>query len=110
MNPGSNEIRRRSEQSSVTIPYERSFRRIGSEYQPKNNEELAKFQFCGCGWPAHMLLPKGTAAGTKFDIFVMVSDYEHDRVDQVLNRYLHIFTSFYLHRKLDFTLLYIIFL
>lgn len=53
MNPGGNEIRRRSDQSSVTIPYERSFRRIGSDYQPTNSEDLAQFQFCGCGWPQH---------------------------------------------------------
>lgn len=86
MNPGTNEIRRRSEQSSVTIPYERSFRRIGSEYQPQSGEELAQFQFCGCGWPQHMLLPKGTPSGAKFDIFAMVSSYDIDRVDQVLDR------------------------
>lgn len=85
MNPGTNQIRRRSDESSVTIPYERSFRRIGSQYQPKEAEELSQFQFCGCGWPQHMLLPKGTTAGTKVDIFVMISDYEHDRVDPMPN-------------------------
>lgn len=35
----------------------------------------------GCGWPQHMLIPKGTEAGMKYDIFVMVTDYERDRVD-----------------------------
>lgn len=85
MNPGINEIRRRSEQSSVTIPYERSFRPIGSQYRPTEAEDLSQFQFCGCGWPQHMLLPKGTTAGTKFDIFVMISDYEKDRTDQTPN-------------------------
>ncbi|XP_031636845.1 phenoloxidase 1-like [Contarinia nasturtii] len=85
LNPGENEIRRRSEDSSVTIPYERSFRRIGSLYQPERAEDLAQFQFCGCGWPQHLLLPKGSASGTRFDIFVMISDYEYDRVDQTLS-------------------------
>lgn len=49
LNPGMNEIRRRSEDSSVTIPYERSLRTVGSSYQIKDQEELSQFQFCGCG-------------------------------------------------------------
>lgn len=81
MHPGENQIRQRSDDSSVTIPYERSFRRIGSEDQPRNAENRAQFQFCGCGWPNHMLLPKGTAAGAKFDIFVMISDKQQDVVE-----------------------------
>lgn len=83
MTTGANDIRQRSEQSSVTIPYERSFRRIGSQDQPTNPEELNQFQFCGCGWPQHMLLPKGTAIGSKFAIFVMISNYEQDQVGDV---------------------------
>lgn len=43
--PGENEIRRRSEESSVTIPYDRSFRRIGSGDQPRGSDALSKFQF-----------------------------------------------------------------
>lgn len=85
MNPGSNTIRRRSDESSVTIPYERSFRRIGSQNQPRDAGELAAFQFCGCGWPQHMLLPKGSAQGTPYDIFVMVTNYEDDSVNQEVN-------------------------
>lgn len=85
MNPGQNDIRRRSESSSITIPYERSFRRIGSDFQPTDPTELAQFQFCGCGWPQHMLLPKGTSEGARFDIFVMVSDYNSDRVEENSN-------------------------
>lgn len=79
MNPGSNSIRRRSDESSVTIPYERSFRRIGSKFTP-TGAGLAEFQFCGCGWPAHMLLPKGSESGVQYDIFVMVSNFEDDTV------------------------------
>lgn len=87
MTPGQNEIRRRSDQSSVTIPYERSFRRIGSQFQPMDDMDLAQFQFCGCGWPQHMLLPKGSAEGTPFDVFVMISNYADDRIDQESNLY-----------------------
>lgn len=85
LNPGLNMIRRRSNESSVTIPYERSFRRIGSQYQPVDPVQRAQFQFCGCGWPQHMLIPKGTPEGTRFNIFVMISNYDVDRVDQPEN-------------------------
>lgn len=46
MHPGENQIRRRSDESSVTIPYDRSFRRIGSRDQPSGEEALSQFQFC----------------------------------------------------------------
>lgn len=85
MNPGQNVIRRRSDESSVTIPYERSFRRIGSQNQPREAGALAAFQFCGCGWPQHMLLPKGTPQGAQYDIFVMVSNFDDDTVNQEAN-------------------------
>ncbi|XP_075147708.1 phenoloxidase 2-like [Haematobia irritans] len=83
--PGKNTIRRRSDESSVTIPFERSFRRVGESYQPKDAQELAKFQFCGCGWPDHLLLPKGKPEGMAFDLFVMISDYADDSVQQTNN-------------------------
>lgn len=96
--PGSNDIRRRSEQSSVTIPYERSFRRIGSQFQPSNADDLAQFQFCGCGWPSHMLVPKGSPEGSRFDVFVMISNYEDDRVDQDSNLYVSNAPEFHLSK------------
>lgn len=82
VNPGVNSIRRRSDQSSVTIPYQRSFRRIGSQFQPTDAAELAQFRFCGCGWPEHMLIPKGTPEGAIYDIFVMVTNFNDDTVNQ----------------------------
>ncbi|XP_037809672.1 phenoloxidase 1-like [Lucilia sericata] len=85
LQPGRNVIRRRSDESSVTIPFDRSFRRIGAEYQPKNADELASFRFCGCGWPEHLLIPKGKAEGMPFDLFVMISNYADDAVVQSNN-------------------------
>lgn len=82
LNPGDNTIRRRSDESSVTIPYERSFRRIGSQFQPTGQAELAQFQFCGCGWPQHMLLPKGTTSSSMFYLFAMISNYDDDAISQ----------------------------
>ncbi|XP_022227535.2 phenoloxidase 2 [Drosophila obscura] len=80
--PGVNTVRRQSTESSVAIPFERSFRPIGAAYQPKAADELARFRFCGCGWPEHLLLPKGNAQGMLFDLFVMISDYSQDSVEQ----------------------------
>lgn len=83
MNPGVNTIVRRSDQSSVTIPYERTFRAVGTTATPKDENALAQFRFCGCGWPQHMLVPKGAPGpGVQFDIFAMVSDFSQDTVNQ----------------------------
>ncbi|XP_061391535.1 phenoloxidase 2-like [Musca vetustissima] len=85
LTPGKNTIRRRSDESSVTIPFERSLRRVGPSAQPTEANALAAFQFCGCGWPDHLLLPKGRPEGMTFDLFVMISDYANDAVKQTNN-------------------------
>ncbi|XP_075167145.1 phenoloxidase 2-like [Haematobia irritans] len=83
-NPGQNTIRRRSVESSVTIPFERTFRNMDDRPAANSPEELEYF-FCGCGWPQHMLIPKGLPGdGLRCHLFVMVSNYEEDRVDQDL--------------------------
>lgn len=82
VNPGVNTIRRESTSASVAIPFERSFRAVGASYQPTAADELARFRYCGCGWPQHMLLPKGKPEGMLFDLFVMISDYTQDAVQQ----------------------------
>lgn len=82
MNPGENRILRRSDQSSVTIAYDKTFRRVGASDMPTEKNARENFQFCGCGWPQHMLLPKGTPEGMQFDLFVMISNYSNDLVDQ----------------------------
>lgn len=38
--------------------------------------------YCGCGWPAHLLLPRGRPAGMKFRLLVMLTDWSVDRVGQ----------------------------
>ncbi|XP_055602435.1 phenoloxidase 8-like [Uranotaenia lowii] len=78
LNPGVNNIVRRSEQSSVTIPYERTFRSAA----PSNQPGTEVYRFCNCGWPHHLLIPKGTAEGMQFDLFAMISDYSGDTVNQ----------------------------
>ncbi|CAG9811779.1 unnamed protein product [Chironomus riparius] len=77
LRPGQNTLRRRSAESTVTIPFERTFRNL-------DNRQDSSFNFCGCGWPNHMLIPKGTDQGYRMEFFVMISNYEEDRVNQDL--------------------------
>ncbi|KAI5638758.1 hemocyanin, ig-like domain-containing protein [Phthorimaea operculella] len=81
---GDNTIRRRSLDSSVTIPYERTFRNQGDRPGDPGTAEAAEFDFCGCGWPHHMLLPKGTQSGYPMVLFCMVSNWQEDRIEQDL--------------------------
>ncbi|XP_059616952.1 phenoloxidase 2 [Phlebotomus argentipes] len=80
--PGSNTIRRRSTESNVTIPFERTFRNLDN--RPTGADAEAQFTFCGCGWPQHMLIPKGVPEGMPCNLFVMLTNYEEDRVEQDL--------------------------
>ncbi|KAG5883340.1 hypothetical protein JTB14_033784 [Gonioctena quinquepunctata] len=77
---GQNTINRSSTQSSVTIPFERTFRDLDTNRPEGAN--LAQFNFCGCGWPQHMLTPMGNAEGMQCQLFVMISNYDDDRIDQ----------------------------
>lgn len=83
MVPGENTITRASTESSVTIPWERSFQLVGAINRLDDpNFDSGRFEFCGCGWPHHMLLPRGSHEGIKFDLFVMISNFADDTVNQ----------------------------
>lgn len=84
MNPGQNTIRRRSDESSVTIPFERTFRNLDQDRPAAATTDEASFNFCGCGWPQHMLVPKGLPEGLRCELFVMISNYEDDRVGFIM--------------------------
>lgn len=76
---GRNTILRESTQSSLTIPFERTFRDLDTN-RPEGGDALAQFNFCGCGWPQHMLIPVGKPEGMPCQLFVMISNYADDRV------------------------------
>ncbi|XP_056629808.1 phenoloxidase 1 [Diorhabda sublineata] len=82
---GQNTIIRASTQSSVTIPFERTFRDLDTN-RPEGGGNLEQFNFCGCGWPQHMLIPKGNTEnpGFRCELFVMISNYADDGVNQDL--------------------------
>jgi tyrosinase len=42
----------------------------GEDTSPKTNQQA----WCDCGWPYTLLLPRGTAEGKEFRLFVMLSD------------------------------------
>lgn len=77
---GRNEITRRSLESSVTIPHEVTYRNLDSNRPVANTSSAEVFNFCGCGWPQNMLIPKGSPEGFQCQLFVMVSNGENDEV------------------------------
>ncbi|CAG9854814.1 unnamed protein product [Phyllotreta striolata] len=83
LNPGRNTVTRASTDSSVTIPFERTYRNLDAN-RPVGGDNLARFNMCGCGWPQNLLIPKGNE-GFMAQLFVMISNYSDDRVDQDTN-------------------------
>ncbi|XP_059618290.1 phenoloxidase subunit 1-like [Phlebotomus argentipes] len=80
LSPGVNTINRRDEESNVTIPYDRTFRNIGTAARRPLGQD--QFNFCGCGWPNHLLVPKGSPEGFTMDTFVMISNFNDDTVNE----------------------------
>lgn len=77
-------IKRRSSESAVTISHEQIFRKLGETRSALNSDDDSEAFICGCGWPQHMLIPKGSRTGTKFELFVMITNEEDDRIEQNL--------------------------
>ncbi|XP_022907914.2 phenoloxidase 1-like [Onthophagus taurus] len=75
---GPNTIKRHSKESSVTIPFHKTF----DNETISSITQSARSDYCRCGWPEHMLIPKGTEGGMRCQLFVMISDYELDKVGE----------------------------
>lgn len=78
MYPGNNKYERQSSESSVTFPVEQTFTNLNGS----NPQKQGSFTHCGCGWPENMLIPKGTPEGYPVELFVIVSDFSLDNVEQ----------------------------
>nr|UZP64756.1 prophenoloxidase-1 [Bemisia tabaci] len=76
---GQNLIERRSIDSAVTLPFEYTFRNLSN--MPTSGPEAERWNYCGCGWPQHLLIPKGSPEGLPCDLFVMISNWAEDKVD-----------------------------
>ena len=48
---------------------------------PSNDPKAAE-NYCNCGWPFHLLVPRGTPEGMPFRLFVMLTDWNADRVSE----------------------------
>jgi hypothetical protein len=72
---GRNTITRSSLDSSLTRPWSRSLREMLRD--PDNG---GRTEYCGCGWPTHLYIPKGSQQGTEFDLFAMVTNFDQDQV------------------------------
>ncbi|XP_076223003.1 phenoloxidase 1-like [Nomia melanderi] len=80
--PGQYAIKRESNKSSVTVSIDRIFENTPDNYKTNPNDDKSNLDICKCGWPDNMLVPKGTVEGFPMDLFVMVSDYSGDLVEQ----------------------------
>ena len=80
MAPGKNVINRNAAESNVTLSHTYTF----DELRDGQGGSADADEYCSCGWPEHMLLPKGTHKGMDFELFVMATDYTVDNVSMSL--------------------------
>lgn len=84
---GRNDIIISSTNSSITLRDEMgsSFDRIETLYKErasKNLDDRVNESQCSCGWPQHLLLPRGSPGiGEEYDVFVIVTDGEQDKTN-----------------------------
>jgi tyrosinase len=90
LNAGENQIVRKSSESSVSIPD-----RVTTKALRKQVEEALEGKttitvdkdYRHCGLPDRMLLPKGKENGMPFTLFVMVTDFNEDKVNDLPHDY-----------------------
>ncbi|XP_042881568.1 hemocyanin F chain-like isoform X6 [Penaeus japonicus] len=67
--PGLNLVTRASQESSI----------LGHEGFPtRGRPGNERFDYQGCGWPPHLLLPRGSPSGLNFQVFIMLTDADRD--------------------------------
>lgn len=64
------------ESLSAQIPEEGAFNDDGSINENYEND----LNYCTCGWPYHLLIPKGTEKGMAFRIVAVLTDWNIDKV------------------------------
>jgi hypothetical protein len=68
---GRNVVQRKSSESTLSLEW--------TPEDPNSSPPTSDRPHCACGWPKNLLLPRGTAQGTEFDLFVMVTDGSKDQ-------------------------------
>ncbi|KAK7074704.1 Common central domain of tyrosinase [Halocaridina rubra] len=85
LRPGPNQLSRASTESSITAPPELTFRELETGTLEYGTDIASRFGACGCGWPQHMLVPRGNRNGMDFQLFFLITDWEKDKVEQPPN-------------------------
>ena len=70
---GDNTIIRNSNQSTITGERQQSLTELQDSLHNEFMFNRRPSASSGCGWPTHMLVPKGTSSGHEFTLFVMLS-------------------------------------
>ncbi|PRD19547.1 UNVERIFIED_CONTAM: Hemocyanin F chain [Trichonephila clavipes] len=76
---GLNKITRNSSESAVTAKGSPTHDEILNDVESGTEVDHS---YCSCGWPEYSLVPRGSRRGMDFVLFVMLTDYEEDRVDE----------------------------
>lgn len=74
LTPGKNSIVRDHRSSTVTVEQNTAVKKL-------REEGGVAGEYCSCGWPEHMLIPKGNHRGMDFELFVVATDYAEDAVN-----------------------------
>ncbi|GFY67427.1 hemocyanin C chain [Trichonephila inaurata madagascariensis] len=77
LKPGTNTVERRSIDSSVTLSKQPTLKEL---LQGKGTDRRGD-EYCSCGWPDHLLIPKGDSSGMKFHLFAIFTNYFEDTVN-----------------------------
>jgi tyrosinase len=67
-------------QSHFTFVPSEQPQRPGENDSPEDIERVEASNYCTCGWPYNLLVPRGTADGMPFRLAVICSDWEIDQV------------------------------
>uniref|UniRef100_A0A1E1WVS7 Putative hemocyanin subunit n=1 Tax=Tityus obscurus TaxID=1221240 RepID=A0A1E1WVS7_TITOB len=76
LTPGINTVVRNSVDSSVALSREYTF----EELERGDGITEDRTEYCSCGWPQHLLVPKGNPKGMVYYLFVMLTDRDQDKV------------------------------
>lgn len=79
--PGINHLHRKSMDSSLTRQFPKSKKEL-RKMVLENKTEIYSNEST-CGFPHHLLLPKGTTSGMKFDLVLFITKSEGDNTDNI---------------------------
>ncbi|KAI8800670.1 hypothetical protein BJ742DRAFT_66102 [Cladochytrium replicatum] len=73
-------VRRCDEASVIRKPAQKTVEQMDDRRDEDDGLDRAGDQYCDCGWPFNMLVPRGTDAGLGFVLSVLATDAAIDRV------------------------------